>query len=85
MLAGAGPAAGLAAQELHSMWRILHRRNDRFGRSAVSRVGIPHPETVGPSHALYGVDFQRRNKMLGLGLVGTIIVVVLVVWIIRRV
>jgi hypothetical protein len=26
---------------------------------------------------------QRRNKMLGLGLVGTIIVVVLVIWLVR--
>jgi hypothetical protein len=28
---------------------------------------------------------QRRNEMLGLGLVGTIIVIFLVVWVIRRV
>jgi hypothetical protein len=29
--------------------------------------------------------FERRIEMLGLGLVGTIIVVVLIVWVIRRV
>ena len=29
--------------------------------------------------------FQRRNEMLGLGLVGTIIVIVLIVWLVRRV
>jgi hypothetical protein len=28
---------------------------------------------------------QRRNEMLGLGLVGTIIVIVLIVWLVRRV
>jgi hypothetical protein len=28
---------------------------------------------------------QRRNAMLGLGLFGTIIVIVLVIWLIRRV
>ena len=30
-------------------------------------------------------QFQGRNEMLGLGLVGTIIVIVVVVWVIRRV
>ena len=34
--------------------------------------------------ALY-LGFQRRNEMLGLGLLGTIIVICLVVWLIRRV
>ena len=29
--------------------------------------------------------FHRRNEMLGLGLVGTIIVIVLIVWLVRRV
>ena len=29
--------------------------------------------------------FHRRNEMLGLGLVGTIIVIVVIVWLIRRV
>jgi hypothetical protein len=29
--------------------------------------------------------FQRRSEMLGLGLLGTIIVIVLVVWLIRSV
>jgi hypothetical protein len=29
--------------------------------------------------------FERRIEMLGLGVVGTIIVVVLIVWLIRRV
>jgi hypothetical protein len=28
---------------------------------------------------------SRRNEMLGLGLVGTIIVIVLLVWVVRRV
>jgi hypothetical protein len=31
------------------------------------------------------VALQRRNKMLGLGLLGTIIVVLVIVWLIRRV
>jgi hypothetical protein len=31
------------------------------------------------------VALERRNEMLGLGLLGTIIVIVLVVWLIRRV
>jgi hypothetical protein len=56
-----------------------------FGRLVVSRAGICRPETFGPTHALNGVGFQRRNEMLGLGLVGTIIVIALIVWFIRRV
>jgi hypothetical protein len=43
---------------------------------------------VGPPHALEvggRCQYQRRNKMLGLGLLGTIIVICLVVWLIRRV
>jgi hypothetical protein len=56
-----------------------------FGRLVVSRAGICRPETFGPTHALKGVGFQRRNEMLGLGLLGTIIVIVLIVWFIRRV
>jgi hypothetical protein len=57
----------------------------RFGRLGVRRVGICRPETFGPIHALSGVGFQRRNEMLGLGLVGTIIVIALIIWFIRRV
>jgi hypothetical protein len=38
----------------------------------------------GNESAAYFV-FKRRNEMLGLGLVGTIIVIVVIVWIIRRV
>ena len=30
------------------------------------------------------VGIKRRNKMLGLGLVGTILVILLVVWLVRR-
>ena len=29
------------------------------------------------------LSFQRRNEMLGYGLVGTIVVIVLVVWLVR--
>jgi hypothetical protein len=29
--------------------------------------------------------FQRRNEMLGLGLLGTIIVIVVIVWLVRMV
>jgi hypothetical protein len=51
-------------------------------------IGLFLPDTFGPSRALeQEIDrrIQRRNKMLGLGLVGTIIVIVLLVWIVRRV
>ena len=51
-------------------------------------IGLFLPDNFGPSRALeQEVDhrIQRRNRMLGLGLVGTIIVIVLLVWIVRRV
>jgi hypothetical protein len=43
-----------------------------------------HPKRVRVNeHAL--LHLERRNEMLGLGLLGTIIVVVVIVWLIRRV
>jgi hypothetical protein len=39
----------------------------------------------GSKPAFKRVALERRNEMLGLGLFGTIIVIVLVVWLIRRV
>ena len=36
------------------------------------------------SYRILGV-FQRRDEMLGLGVVGTVIVIVVIVWLIRRV
>jgi hypothetical protein len=37
------------------------------------------------SRRLTDVDKKRRNEMLGLGLLGTIIVICLVVWLVRKV
>jgi hypothetical protein len=42
----------------------------------------PIPERTIEWHQTF---FERRNEMLGMGLVGTIIVVVLIVWLVRRV
>jgi hypothetical protein len=58
------------------------------GRLALSRLRILRPETFGPlmpQKEIDGYRHQRRNKMLGLGLVGTIIVIVLIVWLVRAV
>jgi hypothetical protein len=42
----------------------------------------------GPSHAFREIDryrFKGEIKMLGMGLLGTIIVIALIVWLVRRV
>jgi len=42
-----------------------------------------HTFYFGPKRALY-IGFQRRNEMLGLGLLGTVIVIMAIVWLVRR-
>jgi len=67
----------------------------RLGIWRIAALKISVEERFGASHALktdgstsyQEIDRSRikENDMLGLGLVGTIIVIVLVIWIIRRV
>lgn len=41
-------------------------------------------ERIRPRTCSLQVYFQRRNEMLGLGLLGTVLVIVLIVWLARR-
>ena len=57
-------------------------------RLAHGHLRILRRVAFGPSHAFREVDryrFKGEIKMLGMGLLGTIIVIALIVWLVRRV
>jgi hypothetical protein len=61
--------------------------NRPFGRLALGCLRLLRWAAFGHPPALEEVtdlDIEGRNKMLGLGVLGTIIVICLVVWLIRR-
>ena len=72
----------------------IYRYRPEAFQSTMLRVGIYRSKPFGPSRALKGrltdvvmlyFNLQRRNEMLGLGVLGTIIVILAIVWLVRRV
>jgi ATP synthase len=83
-------ASRLAAMEradrnIDELLAKLRNTTRRLRQSSIDEELFDVPPSSCFGRRLTDVGIIRRNKMLGLGLVGTIIVICLVVWIVRRV
>lgn len=65
--------------------RTSARRFGRLAKAAIENSVWRRSVLLVPRKRLTDVGIKRRNKMLGLGVLGTIIVICLVVWLVRRV
>ena len=72
----------------------IYRYRPEAFQDTMLRVGIYRPKAIRPFSCSEGeIDrcrnavlyLQRRNEMLGLGVLGTIIVILAIVWLVRRV